>query len=94
MARLDDAEIDERLGSLGGWRRGPGSEIERELEFADFAAAIAFIDRVAELAEAANHHPDILLHGWNKVRLTLSTHSQGGLTESDFALARQIDELA
>jgi 4a-hydroxytetrahydrobiopterin dehydratase len=94
MALLDDAEIDERLGSLGGWRRGSGAGIEREFEFRDFAVAIDFIDRVAELAEAANHHPDILLHGWNKVRLTLSTHSQGGLTESDFALARQIDELA
>ena len=49
----------------------------RELSFADFAAAIAFVNRVAELAEAANHHPDILVHGWNKVRLTLSTHSAG-----------------
>ncbi|HEV7585612.1 MAG TPA: 4a-hydroxytetrahydrobiopterin dehydratase [Solirubrobacteraceae bacterium] len=94
MALLDDGEIDERLGSLEGWRRGAGSEIERELELPDFASAIAFIDSVAELAEAANHHPDILLHGWNKVRLTLSTHSQGGLTESDFALAGQIDRLA
>ena len=94
MALLDDREIEERLRSLGGWRRGEGSEIERDLEFPDFAAAIAFVDGVAELAEAANHHPDILLHGWNKVRLTLSTHSQGGLTESDFALAGQIDRLA
>jgi 4a-hydroxytetrahydrobiopterin dehydratase len=92
MALLDDAEIDERLDSLDAWRR-VGNEIERELEFRDFAAAIEFVDRVAELAEAANHHPDILLHGWNKVRLTLSTHSQGGLTESDFALAGQIDQL-
>jgi 4a-hydroxytetrahydrobiopterin dehydratase len=91
MTLLDDAEIDERLGSLGGWRRGAGSEIERELEFPDFAAAVDFIDRVAELAEAANHHPDILLHGWNKVRLTLSTHSQGGLTAADFGLAAQIN---
>jgi 4a-hydroxytetrahydrobiopterin dehydratase len=94
MALLDDAQIDEHLASVEGWRRGDGSEIEREREFPDFAAAIEFIDRVAELAEAANHHPDILLHGWNKVRLTLSTHSQGGLTEADFALARQLDGLA
>ena len=94
MALLDDGEIDERLASLDGWRRGSGSEIERESEFPDFAAAIDFINRVAALAEAANHHPDILLHGWNKVRLTLSTHSQGGLTEADFALARQVDDLA
>jgi 4a-hydroxytetrahydrobiopterin dehydratase len=93
MTLLDDAQIDERLGSLDGWTRGDGPEIQRELEFPDFAAAIAFVDRVAELAEAANHHPDILLHGWNKVRLTLSTHSQGGLTEADFALAEQIDQL-
>jgi 4a-hydroxytetrahydrobiopterin dehydratase len=94
MTPLEDAEIDERLGSLEGWQRGDGSEIVRELEFPDFAAAIDFVDRVAALAEAANHHPDILLHGWNKVRLTLSTHSQGGLTEADFRLAGQLDELA
>jgi 4a-hydroxytetrahydrobiopterin dehydratase len=92
MTLLADSEIEARLGSLAGWRRAEDS-IERDLEFADFAAAIRFIDRVAELAEAANHHPDILLHGWNKVRLTLSTHSQGGLTDADFRLASQIDEL-
>jgi 4a-hydroxytetrahydrobiopterin dehydratase len=94
MTLLDDAQIDERLGSLDGWRRGEGPEIQRDLEFRDFAAAVDFVDRVAELAEAANHHPDILLHGWNKVRLTLSTHSQGGLTEADFGLAEQVDQLA
>jgi 4a-hydroxytetrahydrobiopterin dehydratase len=94
MALLDDAEVDERLGTLAGWERGKGSEIQRDLEFRDFAAAIDFVDRVAEVAEAANHHPDILLHGWNKVRLTLSTHSEGGLTGADFALAAQIDQLA
>ncbi|HEV3282898.1 MAG TPA: 4a-hydroxytetrahydrobiopterin dehydratase [Solirubrobacteraceae bacterium] len=94
MTLLDDGAIDERLASLAGWQRAGDASIERDLKFADFAAAIAFIDRVAELAEAANHHPDILLHGWNKVRLTLSTHSQGGLTDADFRLARQIDELA
>jgi 4a-hydroxytetrahydrobiopterin dehydratase len=93
MALLDDAAIDERLGSVEGWRRGEGSSIEREREFEDFAAAIAFINSVAQVAEAANHHPDILLHGWNKVRLTLSTHSEGGLTEADFGLAGEIDRL-
>jgi 4a-hydroxytetrahydrobiopterin dehydratase len=92
MTPLSDAEIEQRLGAAGEWRRGENS-IVRELKFADFAAAIAFVNRVAELAEAANHHPDILVHGWNKVRLTLSTHSQGGLTDSDFALASQIDGL-
>lgn len=66
----------------------------RELKLADFVAAIALVNRVAEVAEAANHHPDILVHGWNKVRLTLSTHSEGGLTDADFALAAEIDRLA
>ncbi len=60
-------------------------------KFADFAAAIAFVNSVAEIAEAANHHPDILVHGWNKVRLTLSTHSEGGLTERRLQAGGQID---
>jgi len=94
MPTLDDAEIDDRLKSLDGWRRADLQSIARELEFADFAAAVAFVNRVADAAESANHHPDILLHGWNKVRLTLSTHSQGGLTTADFQLAGRIDELA
>ncbi|HUH81078.1 MAG TPA: 4a-hydroxytetrahydrobiopterin dehydratase [Solirubrobacteraceae bacterium] len=92
MAVLSDAEIQARLADLEGWRLIDGA-IEREWKLDDFAAAIAFVNRVAELAEQANHHPDILLHGWNKVRLTLSTHSEGGLTESDFALAARIDGL-
>jgi 4a-hydroxytetrahydrobiopterin dehydratase len=94
MTPLTDLQIEERLAELGGWHRGEGSEIVRELAFADFAAAIAFVNDVAALAEAANHHPDILVHGWNMVRLTLSTHSEGGLTNADFKLASEIDDLA
>jgi 4a-hydroxytetrahydrobiopterin dehydratase len=100
MALLSDAEIEQQLATVGEWRRGEGSPpsgddaIVRDLKFADFAAAIAFVNHVAQAAEAANHHPDILVHGWNKVRLTLSTHSQGGLTDADFQLAGQIDRLA
>ncbi len=91
MALLSDDEIERRL--VGGeWRR-EGQAIEREWRFEDFGAAIAFVDRVAVAAEQANHHPDILVHGWNRVRLTLSTHSAGGLTEADFALAGQLDGL-
>jgi 4a-hydroxytetrahydrobiopterin dehydratase len=93
MATLSDVEIEQRLAESGGWRRGEGPEIVRDLKFDDFAAAISFVDRVAELAEQANHHPDILVHGWNNVRLTLSTHSEGGLTEADFALAQRIEGL-
>jgi 4a-hydroxytetrahydrobiopterin dehydratase len=92
MTLLSDTEADQRLAQ-SEWAR-EGSTIVREWSFPDFAAAIAFVNRVADTAEAANHHPDIDLHGWNKVRLVLSTHSQGGLTESDFALASQIDQLA
>jgi 4a-hydroxytetrahydrobiopterin dehydratase len=94
MTLLSDAEIDERLATAEGWNREERDSIEREWAFADFAQAMAFVDRVAEIAETANHHPDILLHGWNKVRLTLSTHSQGGLTDADFQLASQIDRAA
>jgi len=91
MTPLTDAEIEQRLQGAGDWRTDEDHSIVRELAFADFAAAIAFVNRVAQLAEAANHHPDILVHGWNKVRLTLSTHSAGGLTDADFRLASQID---
>jgi 4a-hydroxytetrahydrobiopterin dehydratase len=94
MTLLSDAEIEERLATVREWRRGERGAIVRELKREDFASAIAFVDRVAELAEQANHHPDILVHGWNNVRLTLSTHSEGGLTEADFELAARIDRLA
>lgn len=90
MGLLSDAEIEQRLqGSQ--WRR-EGETIVRDYSLADFVSAIELVDRVADEAEAANHHPDILVHGWNKVRLTLSTHSAGGLTDADFALAERIDE--
>jgi 4a-hydroxytetrahydrobiopterin dehydratase len=92
MTLLSDQEIEQRLTG-GSWQRD-GQAITREWKFEDFTRAMAFVNRVAEAAEAANHHPDILVHGWNKVRLTLSTHSQGGLTEADFALAARLDELA
>ena len=91
MTLLPDADINARLAS-GNWQRN-ATAITREWKFADFAAALAFVNRVAEAAEAANHHPDILLHGWNKVRLELSTHSEGGLTNADFELAARIDVL-
>lgn len=92
MTRLSEQEIETRLQETP-WRR-EGEAISREWELKDFAAALSFVDRVGDAAERANHHPDILLHGWNKVRLTLSTHSDGGLTQADFDLARRIDQLA
>jgi 4a-hydroxytetrahydrobiopterin dehydratase len=74
------------------WRE-EDSALVRDYEFKDFAQAMAFVNRVAAAAEEANHHPDILIHGWNKVPLTLSTHSEGGVTEKDHALAERIDAL-
>lgn len=91
MARLSDAEIDERLTG-SDWRR-EGDSIVRDIERDGFNAAMALANAVAEAANAANHHPDILVHGYKHVRLTLSTHSEGGITENDFALARTIDGL-
>ena len=92
MEVLSDERIAREL-EASAWRR-EGHEIVRDWKLADFAAAIGFVNRVAELAEAANHHPDILVHGWNRVRLALTTHSAGGLTEKDFALAAEIDSIA
>ena len=92
MALLSEEEIAERLGG-GEWRR-EGDEIVRDVKLDDFAAAMAFANRVAEAAEEANHHPDILIHGYNKVRLRLTNHSAGGLTEADFSLAARIDDLS
>jgi 4a-hydroxytetrahydrobiopterin dehydratase len=91
MARLSDAEIDERL-TRSDWRR-EGDSIVRDIERDGFNAAMALANAVAEAANAVNHHPDILVHGYKHVRLTLSTHSAGGITENDFALAGMIDGL-
>jgi 4a-hydroxytetrahydrobiopterin dehydratase len=89
---LTDPEIAERLTALDAWRR-EGDAIVRDRELADFAAAIAWVDAIAAAAEAAGHHPDILVHGWNHVRLTVTNHAAGGLTQADFDLAATIDAL-
>ena len=77
---------------MSEWR-DEGAAIVRDYEFKNFAEAMAFVNRVAEAAEDANHHPDILVHGWNKVRLTLSTHSEGRVTDADHRMAERIDGL-
>jgi 4a-hydroxytetrahydrobiopterin dehydratase len=89
MPRLSDSEIDERLRGLTGWERS-GAEIRKEYRHADFKSAMAFVNRVAELAEAADHHPDIVIN-YNRVTLALTSHDSGGLTERDFRLAARID---
>jgi 4a-hydroxytetrahydrobiopterin dehydratase len=92
MELLSDSEIAAGLEGSAWERRG--GAIVRELDLGDFASALAFVNRVGEAAESANHHPDILLHSYNRVRLTLSTHSAGGVTQRDIELAKRIDSLA
>ncbi len=86
---LTDEAVQARLGG-GEWKR-EGEHIVRDWQFEDFRAAIEFVNRVADAAEAANHHPDIIVHGWNKVRLSITNHSAGGLTDADFELAKVVD---
>ena len=85
---MSSTEVKTALSTLPDWKKR-GDSIRREFEFEDFAGAMRFVNRVAKLAEKANHHPDIDIR-WNKVTLTLSTHDAGGLTQKDFDLAGQI----
>jgi 4a-hydroxytetrahydrobiopterin dehydratase len=91
MGLLAEQEIAEQLAAVPGWSRD-GDSIVHAANLADFKAAMLYVGAVAYLAEAANHHPDIAI-SWNKVTLTLSTHSAGGLTEKDFSMAEQISAL-
>jgi 4a-hydroxytetrahydrobiopterin dehydratase len=91
MGLLAENEIVTLLATTQGWERA-GDSITTTVTLPGFLDAIAFVNRVAELAEAADHHPDIDIR-WNKVTLTLSTHSEGGLTAKDFDLAKQIGAL-
>ena len=92
MKKLSTTQIKTMLQSVPDWSRRRKT-IHRKFVFTDFVAAVRFVSKVAKLAEAAWHHPDIDIH-WNKVTLTLSTHDAGGLTQKDFALARKFDRLA
>lgn len=87
---LDDEEIEQRLDELGDWER-EGDEISKVFEFDDFAGSIKFVNAVAKMADRYDHHPDIDIR-YAKVRLTLSTHSEGGLTSLDFDLAGDIEQ--
>jgi 4a-hydroxytetrahydrobiopterin dehydratase len=81
-----------RMASGAVWRQ-EDEALVRDYEFKDFVAAMAFVNRVADVAEEVNHHPDILVHDWNKVRLSLTTHAEGKLTDNDHAMAQRIDGL-
>ncbi len=95
MARpsiLSEEELAEHLLDIPLWRRD-GATIVLEMPTANFASAIGAINAIAIVAEKMDHHPDLLIYGWNKVRVTLSTHDQGGLTNLDIRLAKEIDAL-
>ncbi|HVY69210.1 MAG TPA: 4a-hydroxytetrahydrobiopterin dehydratase [Verrucomicrobiae bacterium] len=92
MAKLTAVEIKEALHGVPQWSK-KGKTIVRNFEFKDFAGSMRFVNAVAKVAEKMEHHPDIEIH-WNQVVLSLTTHDQGGLTTSDFALAQKIDPLA
>ena len=91
MALLGDAEIEDRLAALPGWER-KGEAIEKRFKREDFVGSVRFVDALVGPAEAMNHHPDLAI-SWDTVTVTISTHSEGGLTANDFELAGRIDAL-
>jgi len=92
MAVLTDSEIQQALASLPHWQR-QGKAIQRVYEFPDFKAAMQFVNKVADAAEQANHHPDIDIR-YNKVTLALVSHDSGGVTQRDVKMARRINEIS
>jgi 4a-hydroxytetrahydrobiopterin dehydratase len=91
MATLGDEQVEEKLAELDGWQRD-GDAITKTFDRGDFVGSVRFVDAMVPPAEEMNHHPDVAI-SWSEVKVTLSTHSEGGLTENDFALAAKIDEL-
>lgn len=92
MALLSDSEVQEKLARLPGWERA-GEAIRKDFKRDDFVGSVRFVDALVEPAEEMNHHPDLAI-SWDTVTVTISTHSEGGLTAADFELAAKIDSLA
>jgi 4a-hydroxytetrahydrobiopterin dehydratase len=92
MALLNDAEIEAKLAGLPGWARD-GEAISKTFECDDFVGSVRFVQGLVEPAEAMGHHPDLEV-SWDKVKVTISTHSEGGLTAADFELAGKINSRA
>jgi 4a-hydroxytetrahydrobiopterin dehydratase len=92
MARLSEEQIDERLAELEGWERS-GDAITKSFDRGDFVGSVDFVKSLVEPAEEMGHHPDLSV-SWSTVEVTITTHSEGGLTANDFELAKQIDALA
>ncbi len=92
MQVLDQSEINKKLDGLKGWEFKE-NRIGKEYELKDFKEALGFVNKIGERAEEMDHHPDIFLHDWNKVAITVSTHSAGGVTENDIKLAQKIESI-
>lgn len=91
MEPLTADQVQDKLADIAEWSESGGG-IQRTYQFADFVAAMAFVNKLADYAEKAQHHPDILVR-YNKVTLTVTTHDAGGITDKDFDLAKQADEV-
>jgi 4a-hydroxytetrahydrobiopterin dehydratase len=91
MALLDDSEIEAKLSGLPGWQRS-GEAIAKSFGCGDFVGSVRFVESLVEPAEAMGHHPDLKI-SWDTVKVTISTHSEGGLTAADFELAEKVDVL-
>ena len=90
MPLLTQDEIKKSLSSVSGWVQ-EGKQIAKQFQFKDFVEALAFVNKAGAEAEKMNHHPDIFIHSWNRVKITISTHSEGGITKKDFLLAEKIE---
>ncbi|MFP4528891.1 MAG: 4a-hydroxytetrahydrobiopterin dehydratase [Candidatus Kapaibacterium sp.] len=90
--KLSDDRINEELRKHPRWELD-GDKIVREIPASNFAAAVGVVNAVAVIAETEQHHPDIFIHDWNKVQISLTSHEAGGLTDGDFKMAAKIDEL-
>jgi 4a-hydroxytetrahydrobiopterin dehydratase len=92
MALLSETERNEKLKNLSGWQF-INNQIEKEFQLKDFKSSLSFVNKLGEEAEKMDHHPDINIHSYNKVKITLSTHSEGGITAKDFNLAGKIENI-
>ena len=90
MSLLNEEEITQKLSKLNRWEHEE-NQIIKQFQLKDFAEALSFVNKVGAVAEEMDHHPDIFIHSWNKVKITISTHSEGGITQKDFDLAEKIE---
>ena len=93
MAVLSESDRVEKLNNLKGWQY-QNDQIEKEYSLKDFKSALNFVNKLGDEAEKMDHHPDIYIHSYNKVKISLSTHSEGGVTAKDFNLAEKIENLS